>query len=485
MCGFIGILGSSDDISPELYEGLLTLQHRGQDAAGITTFDGRFRIQKGSGFVRDIFTPTTMKHLTGKTGIGHVRYPTIGRGSSDDAQPFQIHYPYGIAMAHNGNVTNYSEMVSHLANEKKAHLNSTCDVEVILNCFAVELGRQGVPELSPEPIFSAIRQVFEQVRGSYSVVASIANYGMVVFRDPYGVKPACYGTRTNSEGRVEYAVASEGVALQLIGFDDVKDVAPGEVIIFRNEHDPVSRIVDEKKHTPCVFEHVYFARPDSFLDGISVYKTRRRFGMKLAERFKESGRKVDVVMPVPDSACTAALTMAQVLGVEYREGLVKNRYIGRTFIMPGQKERTKSVRRKLNTIPLEFQGKTVMLVDDSIVRGTTSRQIIQLAREAGAKKVYFASCSPTIEYPCVYGIDMSTRQELVAREKTNDEICEYLGADYLIYQQVDDLVEAARMGNPEMQDFCTACFTGEYPTGDVTPEMFTTIERERLGIDAD
>lgn len=485
MCGFIGIVNRGSQVGTDLYEALMCLQHRGQDAAGITTFDGkRFAQKKGQGLVRDIFNDKNMSRLTGSMGVGHVRYPTIGSGSSDDAQPFHIHYPYGVAMAHNGNVTNYSELASYLAHEKRAHLNSSCDVEVILNMFAVEIGRLGVPDPAPEPIFAAVKGIFDRVRGSYSVVALIADYGLLAFRDPFGVKPMIYGSRTAADGTLEYAVASENVALDITGFKNWVDVEPGEAILFLPGQEPIRQKLVSQQHSPCIFEHVYFARPDSIMDGISVYKTRRRFGKQLARRWQETGIKADVIIPVPDSACTAASTMALELGMSYREGLVKNRYIGRTFIMPQQKSRQQSIRRKLNAIPLEFEGKDVLLVDDSVVRGNTSKQIVDLARQAGANKVYFASCAPQIEHPCVYGIDMSTRQELVARDRTIEEIREFIGADYLIYQRLDDLEEAAREGNPKIQNFCTACFSGHYPTQDITPEMFTEIERERLGIQA-
>ena len=482
MCGFIGITACGDDeVASQLYEGLICLQHRGQDAAGLVTFDGRFHLKKGNGLVRDIFRAKNMERLTGPMGIGHVRYPTIGPGSQDDAQPFLIHYPYGIAMAHNGNVTNYSEQCRYLA-DGRAHLNSSCDVEVILNNLAIELGRQGVPELDADALFEAVDGVFSRVKGSYSVICLIANYGILAFRDPWGVKPMIYGRRQHADGSESYAVASENVALDILGFSDSVDVRPGEAILFRPGEKPESRVLQEREHHPCIFEHIYFARPDSVMDGISVYKTRRRFGVKLGERWKQTGIPVDVVIPVPDSACTAALTLAQHLGVEYREGLVKNRYIGRTFIMPGQSERTSSIRRKLNAIPLEFEGKDVLLVDDSIVRGNTSKKIVELARQAGARKVYFISCSPPIRHPCVYGIDMSTRQELIARGKEISEIRDWIGADNLVYANLDDVVEAAWVGNPKIRNFCHACFSGDYPTNDITPEMFTEIERERLGI---
>ena len=481
MCGFIGISACQGDVAAEMYDGLMTIQHRGQDAAGMVTFDERFHMKKGAGLVRDIFNAKNMARLRGNLGIGHVRYPTIGLGSKEDAQPFLIHYPYGMAISHNGNVTNYAELRQVLAEDKKAHLNSTCDVEVILNMLAVELGRLGVPELSPDVLFGAVQKVFQGVRGTYSVVVLIAGYGLLAFRDPHGIKPMIYGSRPSETGGTDYAVASENVALDILGFGEWTDVQPGEAIIFRPGLEPVRKQLESRAHSPCVFEHVYFARPDTIMDDVSVYKTRRRYGEKLAEKWLETGLSADVVIPVPDSACTAAGTMARRLGLEYREGLVKNRYIGRTFIMPNQSKRSESIRRKLNAIPLEFEGKDVLLVDDSIVRGNTSKKIVELARAAGARKVYFASCAPPIEYPCVYGIDMSTRRELVARDRTVDEIREYIGADFLLYQELEDLEEASRVGNPKIESFCTACFSGRYPTEDVTPEMLSEIENERLG----
>jgi amidophosphoribosyltransferase len=479
MCGFIGIARGSGEVAPEIYEGLLALQHRGQDAAGMITLDDRFHLKKGSGLVRDIFNEKNMPRLTGNMGLGHVRYPTVGSGTGEDAQPFLIHYPYGMAIAHNGNVTNYGDLVKVLADQKKAHLNSSCDVEVILNVLAVEIGRMGVPELSPDVLFQGGEKVFEGVKGSYSVVLLIAGYGLLAFRDPFGVKPMIYGQRENGTG-VDYAVASENVALDILGYKKWMDVSPGEAILFRPGEEPISRTLASRPHNPCIFEHVYFARPDSIMDDISVYKTRRRHGEKLAEKWKRTGLKADVVIPVPDSACTAAHTMARGLGIEYREGLVKNRYIGRTFIMPNQTSRAESIRRKLNAIPLEFDGKDVLLVDDSIVRGNTSKKIVDLARNAGARRVYFASCSPAIRYPCIYGIDMSTRKELIARKKSEEEIAKYIGADHLIYQDLEDLVDASRAGNPKIDSFCTACFSGQYPTEDVTASMLDEIEKERL-----
>jgi len=480
MCGYFGIIGASGtQVNRDIYDGLLCLQHRGQDAAGIVTFDDRFHLKKGSGLVGDIFQPRNMVRLRGSIGIGHVRYPTFGGGTAEDAQPFMVNYPYGIAMAHNGNITNSDELERYLTEEKKALLNSTCDVEVILNIFAIELAKQGIPELSPEVLARAVQGVFQSVKGAYSVVAAIAHYGLLAFRDPFGLRPMVYGRRLAEDGSWEYAVASENVALDIVGFEVVRDVAPGEAIVFRPGHPPSFHRLGERRQRPCIFEYVYFARPDSVLDGVSVYETRRRFGEKLAARWRETGIPVDVVIPVPDSACTAAGTLARALGVEYREGLVKNRYIGRTFIMAGDRNRQSSIRRKLNAIPSEFAGKDVLLVDDSIVRGNTSRQIIELARQAGARKVYFASCAPPVLHPCVYGIDMSTRRELLARDRTIEEIRDYLGADHVIYQTVADLLEAAGEGNA-LDGFCAACFDGNYPTQDITPEMFASIEKSRI-----
>ncbi len=481
MCGYFGIIGSpGSEVSPDIHDGLLCLQHRGQDAAGMVTFDDRFHLKKGSGLVSEIFQPRNMERLRGSIGIGHVRYPTFGGGTVEDAQPFLVHYPYGIAMAHNGNITNFDELEHYLTHEKKALLNSTCDVEVILNMFAVELGKMGVPELTPEVLRSAVEGVFQRVKGAYSVVAILAHYGLLAFRDPYGIRPMVYGRRLADDGTWEYAVASENVALDIVGFEVVRDVAPGEVIIFRPGEAPVHHQLPSRGCHSCIFEQVYFARPDSVIDTVSVYQTRRRFGEKLAERWRETGLSVDVVIPVPDSSCTAAGTLARSLGVEYREGLVKNRYIGRTFIMAGEGNRRDSIRRKLNAIPSEFAGKDVLLVDDSIVRGATSRQIVELARQAGARRVYFASCSPPVMHPCVYGIDMSTRGELLARDRSIEEIRKFLGADYVIYQTTGDLLAAAGEGQPEGSRFCSACFDGEYPTHDITPEMFASIEKSRI-----
>lgn len=476
MCGFFGMISSENHIAPQLYEGLVSLQHRGQNAAGIITFDGFMNLKKGNGLVNDVFDEEDIKRLRGNVGIGHVRYPTVGNGGVNDAQPFSINYPYGIAMVHNGNTTNYSELLNELKTSRKAHINSNSDLEIILNYFAISLGKMGVPDLTPEILFSVVKEIFSKVKGSYSVLTLIANYGLLAFRDPWGIKPMIYGQRGS-----DYAIASENIALDILGFTKWTDIKPGEAILFRENKNPIKQILKTQEHHPCIFEHIYFARPDTTMDGISVYKTRRRFGMELAKRWKETDLHADVVIPVPDSACTAALVLARQLGIEYREGLVKNRYIGRTFIMDNNK-RNCNIRRKLNIVNSEFKNKNVLLVDDSIVRGNTSKQIIKLARKTGANKVYFASCSPPIRHPCIYGIDMSTKKELIAQEKSTDQVCETIGADYLIYAELKDIISAVNVDGSKVKNFCHACFSGNYPTEDITPEMFTAIEKERLGI---
>ena len=479
MCGFFGAVTSNRAVCQEIYDSLVSLQHRGQDSAGIVTFEKRFHLKKGNGLVRDIFSAKNMSRLAGPMGIGHVRYPTFGGDTSEDAQPFTVHYPYGIAMAHNGNVTNTDELSNYLCREKKAHLNSSCDVELILNMMAIEFAKRGVPDLEPEILFDAVEGIFARIKGAYSVVTLIANYGLLAFRDTHGIRPMLIGRRDDGNGKFSHATASENIALDLLGYTDIENVRPGEAVLFRPGEEPIRKQVTAGIHHPCIFEHVYFARPDSVLDGLSVYKARRRFGEKLAEKWKKTGLHADVVIPVPDSSCTAAGTMARALGLEYREGLVKNRYIGRTFIMAGQQARNSSIRKKLNAIPTEFEGKDVLLVDDSIVRGNTSRQIVELARQAGARKVYFASCSPPVAYPCIYGIDMSTRGELIAADRTVEEIRQWLGADFLIYQETGDLLEAAKVEGINNDRFCSACFDGNYPTPDVTPEMFARISESR------
>jgi amidophosphoribosyltransferase len=410
--------------------------------------------------------------------VGHVRYPTIGSGGGEDAQPFTVNYPFGIAMAHNGNVANYDELRGELTTEGLRHLYSACDVEVVLNVFANALSAAGRPEFRLEAYHAAVGEVYRKVRGAYSVVGFVAGHGLFAFRDPFGIKPIAMGRRANGE-RAAHAVASESVVLTALDYDLLPPLVPGEAVFVDRDGRVHRRQVAEPKPHPCVFEFVYFARPDSYLEGVSVYQARMRMGQRLAESFRASGHRADVVIPVPDSARTAALAMAQALGLPYREALVKNRYVGRTFIMPSDGERRRSVRHKLNTIDDEFRGRDVLLVDDSIVRGTTSRQIVELARKAGARKVLFASTSPPLVHPCVYGIDMSTRREFVARGRTPEEVARLIGADAVIYQGLGDLLASVTDGQAGIRQMCHACFSGHYPTGDITSEMLLQIERER------
>lgn len=477
MCGVIGIVGN-DHVFRDIYQGLLAIQHRGQDSAGIITYDGRFHTKKGNGLVHDIFTAENAQHLKGNIGIGHTRYPTIGGGSGEDAQPFLVNSPFGIIMAHNGNVINYDELKRELFEKHRRLLNSENDVEVILNVFAQELADEKTQKLKPENIYRAVAGVFRKVRGSYSVVAYIAEQGMVAFRDPYGIKPLVYGKRMDGL-RPSYAVASESVCLNIMNFSDIKNVAAGEVVFIDKNRQLHHRRIARCPHAPCLFEWVYFARPDSFIDNVNVYKCRVNLGQLLADEIKKQNLKIDVVVPVPDSARDAAIEIARKLNLSYREALVKNRYIGRTFIMPADQQRKSSVRQKLNPIASEFKGKNVLLVDDSIVRGNTSRAIVEMVRECGAKKVYFASYSPPLRFPCVYGIDMQTKTEFVARNADFDEIAKKIGADKVIYQRLDSLKRAVQMENPKLKNFCGACFDGVYPTGDVTAELLKKIERER------
>jgi len=483
MCGFIGIYGPDGvDVAGEIYEGLLAVQHRGQDAAGIITFTDSFHVKKGLGLVLEIFNERNMPRLRGNLGVGHVRYPTVGRGSKDDAQPFHLTFPVGVAMAHNGNVTNFQELHERHFKNSGTRLNSTCDVEVILYAFASALNERLRPghNVNAEDVFAAVKKVYKDVRGAYSVVAVLPDVGLVAFRDPYGIKPCVFGEKTTPEGKW-YACASESVVLDVNGYERSFDLEAGECVFVGHDRVVTRKKLSDKPHRPCIFELVYFARPDSFLDDMSVYKTRRRFGEALARQWRDEKRPaIDAVIPIPDSSRDAALAMAMELGVPYREGLVKNRYIGRTFIMPSQQSRQSSIRRKLNPIPLEFEGKDVLLVDDSIVRGNTAARIVRMARDAGAKKVYLASCSPPLVAPCPYGIDMATKREFVATNKTNDEIAKQLGVDGLIYLDREAMNQAARIGNPKIERFCNACFTGEYPTGDITVERLTAIEGERL-----
>ncbi|MEM7246592.1 MAG: amidophosphoribosyltransferase [Acidobacteriota bacterium] len=482
MCGFVGIV-QSEQCAAELLDGLVAIQHRGQDAAGALTLtdDGEFRLHKNEGLVRDVFAaPDDLSRLEGKTGIGHVRYPTVGSGGVTDAQPFQTLAPLPIAMVHNGNVTNVRELAEWLETEHGRTLESRCDVEALMHVYAVELEtRLDGGEFGLDAHHDAVAATLERVKGAYSVVGLVAGHGLFAFRDSHGIKPIVTAWR-EVNGQRSWCVASESVVPDLLGFPEKQDVVPGESLFYGLDGSRDSRRLTETNHAPCVFEHVYFARPDSFLDEVSVYKTRKRMGESLARQVERLGWDVDVVIPVPESSCTAALALAQALDRPYREGLVKNRYIGRTFIMPGQVKRKRSVRHKLNAIDLEFEAKNVLLVDDSIVRGTTSGQIVAMAREAGAARVYFASCSPPLRHPCVYGIDMSTRSELVATDRDTQGVADVIGADGLVYQGLDDLVDSVRAGNPELQDTCHACFSGCYPTGDVDAAMLGEIADERL-----
>lgn len=478
MCGFISVLGpEGSQVVPEVLRGLLAIQHRGQDAAGIVAYDERFHAKKGVGLVRDVFSEKHLTRLRGSMAVGHVRYPTVGGGTERDVQPFWLDFPFGMAMAHNGNVTNYLDLRERYFPERGCHMASDCDLEAVLYVFASALMTHYGGPPTAHRVFGAVEEVFARVKGAYSVVGMIAGAGMFAFRDPYGIKPIVLGERRN--GEQAFAFASESVVLDVNGYEVQRDVQPGEAVFVGMDRRVASQRLVEKPHRPCIFELVYFARPDSFLDGVSVYRSRLRMGESLAARWVGTGLRADVVMPVPESARIAALSMAQALGVPYREGFVKNRYVGRTFIMPSESERKDSIRAKLNTIPLEFSGKNVLIVDDSIVRGNTSRQLVSIARKAGAEKVYLASCSPPLRYPCPYGIDMSTKREFIARGRSAEEVAAAIGADAVVYQELPDLEEAGLRWADRVERFCTACFDGEYPTGDVTEEMLRAIEEER------
>ncbi len=479
MCGIIGIVNTSGQrVFEEIYRGLHAIQHRGQDAAGILTFSNRFHLVKGPGLARDVFKEREQQILQGNMGLGHVRYPTVGKRSWEDAQPFWSGTPFGIGIAHNGNLSNFFFLKEHFRENHNSLINSDCDVEALLALLGEEILRQG-NALSAKGIFRAIKGVLQRAQGAYSVVGMIANYGMFAFRDPHGIRPLVMGSRDDGAGGTSFCLASESVVLDLLDYHDTRNLLPGEAVLIENNGTVHRETILPRLQSPCIFEYVYFARPDSFIEGISVYKTRQRCGERLAEKWKKTGIKADVVIPVPESATTAAAALAIKLNLPYREALVKNRYVGRTFIMPRNAARQDTVRLKLNAIQIEFKDKDVLLVDDSIVRGNTSRSIIEMARKAGARKVYMASYSPPLQDPCVYGIDMSTKGEFVAKERTVDEIARAIGADRLVYQDLDDLLAAARDGNDEIEHFCSACFTGIYPTGDVTQQTLSDIEAER------
>jgi len=484
MCGIVGAVARSP-VNQLLYDGMTVLQHRGQDAAGIVTAEGHsFHMHKGSGLVRDVFRTRDMRNLAGHMGIAHCRYPTAGSASSEaEAQPFYVNSPYGIVLGHNGNLINAEELRRELYNADRRHVNTNSDSEILLNVLAHEISHagEGRERLNPEMIFNAVAGVHRRVKGAYAVVAMIAGHGLLAFRDPHGIRPLIIG-RADTEKGVEFLVASESVTLDTLGFKVMRDVAPGEAILVDESGNFHSRqCADNPQLNPCIFEFVYLARPDSVIDGISVYESRRNMGKSLADKIMGMGLRdqIDVVIPIPDSSRPSALEVATKLARPYREGFIKNRYIGRTFIMPGQELRKKSVRQKLNAMPIEFDGKNVLLVDDSIVRGTTSREIVQMARESGAKKVFFASAAPPVRYPNVYGIDMPTRNELIATGRTEAEIATLIEADEVIYQDLDALIEDVRSLNPSIKQFDCSCFDGVYVTGDVSQEYLDGIANGR------
>jgi amidophosphoribosyltransferase len=483
MCGVVGTI-SHQPVNQLLYDALLLLQHRGQDAAGIATMQGNsFAMHKANGLVRDVFRTRNMRSLVGNAGIGQVRYPTAGSASSEEeAQPFYVSAPFGIILAHNGNLTNAPILRSEMAYRDRRHINTNSDTEVLLNVLADELQKEtNSAALDDDSIFKAVTGLTKRVKGSYAVVSLIAGFGLLAFRDPFGIRPLCIGRIDTPQGP-EWMLASESVALEGLGFTVVRDVEPGEAIYIDmdgNFHE--RQCASNSSLNPCIFEYVYLARPDSTIDGVTVYNVRMRMGDYLAEKIRAETdvSKIDVVMPIPDSSRPAAMQVAKRLGISYREGFFKNRYIGRTFIMPGQAVRKKSVRQKLNAMRIEFKDKTVLIVDDSIVRGTTSYEIVQMARESGAKKVIFASAAPPVRFPNVYGIDMPTRSELVAYGRTHDEINQLIGADQLIYQSVEDMKKAVQDINPNIKNFESSCFDGCYISGDITEAYLDALEAAR------
>ncbi len=483
MCGIIGLVAKSP-VNQMLYDSLMLLQHRGQDAAGIATgSDSVLNLWKGNGLVREIFRTRNMRNLTGNLGIAHVRYPTAGSSSEpEEAQPFYVNAPFGIMLGHNGNLTNADELKHEMFVRDRRHINTNSDSEVLLNVLARELEDTSPSfELDPDALFGAVAKLHARVKGAYACVAQVARHGILAFRDPFGIRPLCYGVRETDEG-TEYLVASESVALEGMGFRFVRDVAPGEAIFIDVDGNFFSRQCAENPQlVPCIFEYVYFARPDSVIDGVSVYGSRLRMGEYLADRISSrfAHGEIDVVMPIPETSRPAAMQLAGKLGLPFREGFFKNRYVGRTFIMPGQAVRRKSVRQKLNALPTEFKGKNVLLVDDSIVRGTTSREIVDMAREAGAAKVFFASAAPPVRFPNVYGIDMPTRNELIAHGHSDEEIRRMIAADGLVYQDIEAMKRSVSDLNPALQCFEASCFDGQYITGDVTPEYLDRIEMAR------
>lgn len=480
MCGILGIANTSEPVFPELYDGLLMLQHRGQDASGMVTYDGEFfRERKANGLVKDVFHSRDAEVLQGRVGIGHCRYPTAGSLSAAEAQPFFVNAPYGITLVHNGNITNTAEQRAKVKGKYSRHLRTDSDSEILLNVLADKIADAIKVMGTADPkqtVFAGVKMTMERVQGAYSCIALVDGVGMLAFRDPHGIRPLSVAQRMSDMLGGDYAFASEDVAFGINGFDKLRDVRPGEAILIDLDGQMHSFQCAEGQLTPCIFEYVYLARPDSLLDGISVYKTQIRMGQTLARQISAAGLDIDAIMPVPDSARPVALEVSNITGITYREGLVKNRYVGRTFIMPGQSQRQRSVRRKLNAIPLEFRGKNVLLIDDSIVRGTTIRKIVEMCREAGAAKVYVASASPPVKFPNVYGIDMPTKRELIADGRSIEDIREELGCDALIYQRLEDLIWAAQEGNPEITRFDCSCFDGEYVTGSVSAAYLDTLD---------
>jgi amidophosphoribosyltransferase len=481
MCGIIGIVAKSN-VNQDLYNGLTVLQHRGQDAAGIVTYENnKLHLRKGNGLAKDVFSTKDMLRLRGNMGIGHVRYPTAGSSSSAEAQPLYVNSPYGIAMAHNGNLTNAYDLKEEIYKQDLRHLNTDSDSEVLLNIFAHEIKSSHKLRIDENDVFNAVKALHKRCRGAYASIAMITGYGIIGFRDPNGIRPVVYGKRHTDEG-VEYCIASESVALDVLGFELLDDIKPGEAVVITAKGEVfIQQCAENPSYSPCIFEHVYFARPDSIMDNISVYKARLRMGEKLAQKILKTypDHDIDVVMPIPDTSRSSALELANKLGVRYREGFIKNRYIGRTFIMPGQTQRKSSVKHKLNAMELEFKGRNVLLVDDSIVRGTTSGQIVKMAREAGAKKVYFASASPEVKYPNVYGIDMPSPQEFVAYNRSVDEIAAEIGVDWLIYQDLDDLIKSCQRGKKDISHFDCSVFDGQYVTKDIDQQYLDEIDQRR------
>lgn len=483
MCGVVGIVGCNT-VNQSIYDALTVLQHRGQDAAGIVTIDNqnRFRLRKANGLVKDVFQEHHMQRLQGNLGIGHIRYPTAGSSSPSEAQPFYVNSPYGIALAHNGNLTNTDELRNKVFELAKRHVNTNSDSEVLLNIFANELDKFPTFPLTADDIFSAIHNVHSIIKGAYACVAMIIGHGLVAFRDPYGIRPLVIGKRILENQQIEYMVASESVALDILDFELIRDVEPGEAIYITQDGQLYSKqCSDNSQYYPCIFEYVYFARSDSLINGVSVYQSRIEMGKKLGEKIAREWNDVDidVVIPIPETSCDAALEIARILNKPYRQGFVKNRYVGRTFIMPGQSARRLSVRRKLNANRIEFEGKNVLLVDDSIVRGTTSKEILDMVRSVGAKKVYLASAAPEIRYPNVYGIDMPVASELIAYNRTVDGIAKAIGADKLIFQDLSDLIDSITEKNPNIHHLECSVFDGVYITGDIDDNYLSLLEQKR------